>query len=132
MDPATNTSICIPFLEWCVAKLHSFCFVTLSFLFSFQVLKKRKYLCATDYDEKYFDWHCLPGGEAPSFGATWYTVCGVALPNKVEFIVFPALICLIATVVFGNLHFGSYGDSVFDGKNSGVNEGAKKKKVKKN
>lgn len=94
-------------------------------LLLFQVLKKRKYLCPTDYDEKYFDWHCLPSGKAPSIGARWYTVCGVSLPNRVEFIVIPALIFVIATVVFGNLHFGSYGDGVF-AKKSGS------KKIKRN
>lgn len=95
-------------------------------------MKKRKYLCATDYDEKYYDFHCLPDGKVPNFGASWYTVCGVPLPNKVEFIVMPALIAFIATVVFGNLHFGSYGDDVFNEKFVNAQEGTKKRKVKKN
>lgn len=87
-------------------------------------------MCPVDYDEKYFDWHCLPSQKPPAFGARWYTVCGVPLPNRAEMIVIPTLIALIATAVFGNLHFGSYGDDVFEEKNHG--EVVKKRKVKKN
>ncbi|KAK9887148.1 hypothetical protein WA026_020595 [Henosepilachna vigintioctopunctata] len=79
----------------------------------FGVLEKRKWLCVTDYDEKYFDWHCLPGGRPPSDGSSWYTACGVELPNRVEYIVIAVLSWFLATIVFGNLHFLSAGDSVF-------------------
>lgn len=41
-----------------------------------KTLEKSKYLCASDYDEKYFDFHCLPGGKAPKEGSIWYTICG--------------------------------------------------------
>lgn len=41
-----------------------------------KTLSKRKYLCITDYDEKYYDFHCLPGEKAPSDGSYWYTICG--------------------------------------------------------
>lgn len=83
----------------------------------------------TDYDEKYFDFHCLPNQKPPSFGSRWYTTCGVPLPNRVEFIVIPALISFIAVMVFGNLHFGSYGDGVFDEKYSKIS--VQKKKIKR-
>lgn len=42
----------------------------------FQTLQRRKYLCVDDYDEKYYDFHCLPGGKAPKDGSYWYTICG--------------------------------------------------------
>lgn len=67
-------------------------------------LKKRKYLCATDYDEKYFDWTCLPGGKAPQSGSIWYTACGVPLPNTVEYIAIVTTILLVAFVTFKNMH----------------------------
>ncbi|XP_044256496.1 uncharacterized protein LOC123006216 [Tribolium madens] len=88
-------------------------------------LQKRKYLCASDYDEKYFDWHCLPGGKPPSEGAYWYTACGVPLPNRVETIVIISLICLLGATVYANLHFRSSGDQVFAEKT------VKTKKVKR-
>lgn len=39
-------------------------------------LEKRAFLCATDFDEKYFDFTCLK--EVPPAGSSWYTVCGTA------------------------------------------------------
>lgn len=41
-----------------------------------KTLSKRKYLCVSDYDEKYYDFHCLPGSKVPSQGSYWYTICG--------------------------------------------------------
>lgn len=41
-----------------------------------KTLEKRKYLCVTDYDEKYYDFHCLPNGKLPDDGSIWYTICG--------------------------------------------------------
>lgn len=94
-------------------------------LFTFQVLQKRKYLCATDYDEKYFDWHCRPDGKPPSHGSYWYTACGVPLPNRVELVVIVSLICVVAATVFRNLHFRSQGDGVFTYKDGSTNVGNK-------
>ncbi|XP_018572213.1 uncharacterized protein LOC108911701 isoform X2 [Anoplophora glabripennis] len=90
-------------------------------------LQKRKYLCSSDYDEKYFDWHCLPDGRPPSSGSIWYTACGVPFPNRAEYISITALFCLIAAVVFRNLHFKSYGDAVFTQKYENVKDKSKKK-----
>lgn len=45
-------------------------------------LSKRKYLCVDDYDEKYYDFHCLPDGKPPSAGSRWYTICGT--PHEYE------------------------------------------------
>lgn len=39
-----------------------------------KTLDKRTYLCAADYDEKYFDFHCLD--RVPREGSYWYTICG--------------------------------------------------------
>lgn len=43
-----------------------------------KTLSKRKYLCVDDYDEKYYDFHCLPDGKPPGEGSFWYTICGTA------------------------------------------------------
>lgn len=67
----------------------------------------------SDYDEKYFDWHCIPKEQRPSNQAIWYTSCGTPFENRAEYIVILSLICLLASVVFYNLHFKSFGDQVF-------------------
>lgn len=95
-----------------------------------KALPKRKYLCPTDYDEKYFDWSCLPGKKPPSNGARWYTACGVPLENRAEYIVIISLISVLALGVFYNLHFRSFGDDVFTVKDSGE-QGLKKLSKKK-
>lgn len=84
----------------------------------FQELKKRKYLCPTDYDENYYNWDCLPGRKPPSNGAYWYTACGVPLPNRAEYIAIISIICVLGATVYGNLHFRSSGDAVFKTRNS--------------
>lgn len=43
---------------------------------AYQTLSKRKYLCVDDYDEKYYDFHCLPNAKPPADGSYWYTICG--------------------------------------------------------
>nr|AEE62913.1 unknown [Dendroctonus ponderosae] len=77
------------------------------------ILQKRKYLCLSDYDETYFDWHCLPKQQHPTNKALWYTSCGTPFENRTEYIAVVSLICLLASVVFYNLHFKSFGDQVF-------------------
>lgn len=76
-------------------------------------MQRRKYLCPTDYDEGYFDWTCLPGNKPPSDGSTWYTACTIPMENRAEYITVVSIICLVAAVVFSNLHFKSAGDPVF-------------------
>lgn len=96
------------------------------------MLQKRKYLCPTDYDEKYFDWHCLPNKQPPSHGALWYTACGTPFENRAEYIVITSLINFLAAAVFYNLHFRSFGDEVFSFKgNTQVADGKKALKSKK-
>lgn len=76
------------------------------------MLKKREFLCAKDYDEKYFDFHCLPGGKAPKDGAHWYTICGTPFENRAEYILVTAGITFTAFVVFFTMHFRSAPESV--------------------
>lgn len=78
-----------------------------------QVLQKRKYLCKTDYDEKYFDFHCLPGGKPPKDGALWYTICGTPFENRAEYVLVIGAITVVAAIVFFNMHFRSAGDAVY-------------------
>jgi len=61
---------------------------------------KQTYLCASEYDEPYFDFHCLPGGRAPSDGADWYTVCGTPVSNRAEFIVVVSAFVLLGLWVY--------------------------------
>lgn len=80
------------------------CHVThLSFPLLPQVLERRKYLCTSDYDEGYFDFHCLPGGKPVSDGMEWYTICGTPFPNRAEYISVLMLICTVASFVYYNL-----------------------------
>lgn len=98
-----------------------------------QTLQKRKYLCTSDYDEGYFDFHCLPGGKSPSDGMEFYTACGTPFPNHVEYIVVIAGICWIASLIFINLHFRSGTEVVYGGKETPATQKANKKtNVKKN
>ncbi|XP_074649253.1 uncharacterized protein LOC141904554 [Tubulanus polymorphus] len=50
-----------------------------------QILSKKTYLCASNYDEAYFDFKCLT--TPPKDGASWYTICGNAFPNYTEYVV---------------------------------------------
>lgn len=50
----------------------------------------------------------------------WYTICGVPLENRAEYILLTMAFILVATVVFGNLHFGSGGDQVFNEKTDSI------------
>uniref|UniRef100_A0A1I7W8L3 Glycerophosphocholine acyltransferase 1 n=1 Tax=Heterorhabditis bacteriophora TaxID=37862 RepID=A0A1I7W8L3_HETBA len=46
------------------------------------VLHKKKYLCTSNYDEKYFDFHCVPNG----IPKQWYAVCGTDFENRAEYV----------------------------------------------
>ncbi|CAG0915723.1 unnamed protein product [Notodromas monacha] len=70
-------------------------------------LPRRKYFCTSDYDEGYFDFHCLPGGRAPADGLEWYTICGVPFANRMEYIAMEALIFFLALNVFFQMHYAS-------------------------
>lgn len=100
-----------------------------------QTLTKRKYLCTSDYDEGYFDFHCLPGGKPPSDGMEFYTACGTPFPNRVEYIVVIAGICWIAFLVFLNLHFRSGTEVVYTkgskSESASAQNPSKKKSAKK-
>jgi len=71
--------------------------------------KRRKYLCATDYDEKYFDFRCVGGdNRPPKMNSTWYTICGTPFPNRAEYIQVLATICFLAFMIFKTMLWNSY------------------------
>jgi len=59
----------------------------------FQVLSKGKYLCLSDYDETYFDFHCTK--EKLVDGERWYTICGTPYENHMEYIVIICTVCFL-------------------------------------
>lgn len=65
-----------------------------------QELPKRKYLCASDYDEGYMDFHCISKSNIPTNGEGWYTACGTPYPNHIEYIVVVAGFCLFGLFVY--------------------------------
>lgn len=67
---------------------------------SLQVLSKRTFLCTTDFDEAYFDFHCLPSGKPPGNGVDWYTVCGTPYPNKAEYLAIVGTVCFLSLIVY--------------------------------
>ncbi|KHN86195.1 hypothetical protein Tcan_10075 [Toxocara canis] len=54
-------------------------------------LERQKYICAYGHEGKYFDFHCLPGGKAPTHiwdePLEWYIMCGTPFENRLEYIV---------------------------------------------
>jgi len=68
------------------------------------LLERNKYLCAKDYDEKYFDFHCIPGGKTPSQidgqPLEWYAICGTDFTNRAEYIVIIWSICILFSLFF--------------------------------
>ena len=64
------------------------------------VLEKKTFLCTTDYDEQYYDWHCLPGGKPPKNGLDTYTVCGTPFPNHVEYIIVVCAFCFLGLYIY--------------------------------
>ncbi|CAK1555023.1 unnamed protein product [Leptosia nina] len=69
-----------------------------------QTLYKNKYLCANNYDEKYYDFHCVRN-QLPTHGAKWYTVCGTPFENRAEYITVILTILIVAFGVFRALYF---------------------------
>lgn len=63
-------------------------------------LYKRKYLCATNNDETYFGWSCLPNGKPPSNGSKWYTICGTSYTNRIEYIILLTTIAIVGISFF--------------------------------
>ncbi|PIO76613.1 hypothetical protein TELCIR_01299 [Teladorsagia circumcincta] len=59
-----------------------------------EVLQREKYLCATRYDEKYFDFHCVPNGipkqqddgSGRLLPLEYYALCGTDFENRAEYI----------------------------------------------
>lgn len=71
-----------------------------------ELSRRRRYLCATDYDEKYFDFSCVKG-KIPKQFAEWYTICGTPYPNRAEYVQVIVTICFTAFMVFGSMLFSS-------------------------
>ncbi|XP_017781550.1 PREDICTED: uncharacterized protein LOC108566262 [Nicrophorus vespilloides] len=69
------------------------------------MLQKKKYLCARDFHEGYFNWDCL--SEVPADGSIWYTACGAALKNPLGMMFTVVLMEILALIVFRFLHFHS-------------------------
>ncbi|XP_063373444.1 uncharacterized protein LOC134661339 [Cydia amplana] len=69
-----------------------------------QTLQKRKYFCPDNYDEGYFNFHCV-GGQKPQPGASWYVVCGTPFENRAEYIAVVSAIVTFAAAVFYALYF---------------------------
>ncbi|XP_070545272.1 uncharacterized protein [Ptychodera flava] len=65
-----------------------------------QVLSKKTYLCTTDYDEGYFDWHCLKNGKPPKDGLEWYTICGTPFPNHAEYTIVVSAFSLLGLFIY--------------------------------
>ncbi|XP_019624229.1 PREDICTED: uncharacterized protein LOC109469908 [Branchiostoma belcheri] len=68
-----------------------------------QLVSKRKYLCPSDYDEGYMDFHCVPGGKAPPGVHHWYSVCGTPHENHAEHITVVWGFCLLGLTYYYNL-----------------------------
>lgn len=68
-----------------------------------QKLYKQKYLCPENYDESYFDFHCVD--EIPPNGSTWYQICGTPFENRVEYVVVLSTILFVAFGVFHIIYF---------------------------
>jgi len=71
-----------------------------------QSSRRRKYLCAEDYDEKYFDFRCVDN-KLPKPYSEWYTICGTPYPNKAEYVQVIGTVCALAFVIFGTMLFSS-------------------------
>ncbi|XP_023945394.2 uncharacterized protein LOC112051101 [Bicyclus anynana] len=71
-----------------------------------QTLHKRKYFCPNDYDEGYFDFHCV-GGTKPQNGADWYIICGTPFVNRAEYVAIISGILIFAAGVFGGIYFSN-------------------------
>lgn len=82
-----------------------------------QVLYKNKYLCPDNYDEKYFDFHCLPAnaklryepGDQP---LEWYAICGTPFENRAEYTFIIWYVTFFQLYLF-NSHFRILGLFVF-------------------
>ncbi|CAI5454038.1 unnamed protein product [Caenorhabditis angaria] len=68
------------------------------------VLQKQKYFCLEDYDEKYIDFHCVPGGvpkaQEPGEPLEWYAVCGTDYDNRAEYITIIWGICFLFSLIW--------------------------------
>ncbi|XP_013384780.1 uncharacterized protein LOC106154826 isoform X2 [Lingula anatina] len=64
------------------------------------ILSKRKYLCLSDYDEGYYDFHCIPNQRELPPKTSWYRICGTPFPNHVEYIFVVCTFCALGLYVY--------------------------------
>ncbi|KAK6726377.1 hypothetical protein RB195_004596 [Necator americanus] len=72
------------------------------------VLQREKYLCATKYDEKYFDFHCVPNGipkqqddgSGVMLPLEYYPVCGTDFKNRAEYVTVIWSCCILFGIFF--------------------------------
>lgn len=67
------------------------------FVYVFQELKKRRYLCLEDYNED-FDFHCVK--DIPEQYSKVYTICGTAFKNRIEYVTL-----IITIIITAFTHF---------------------------
>lgn len=65
-----------------------------------KVLSRKTFLCTSDYDEGYYDFHCLRGGKPPADGLEWYTICGTPFPNALEYLIVVSAFSLFGLFVY--------------------------------
>jgi hypothetical protein len=66
-------------------------------------LQKDKFLCLKNYDEKYFDFHCVPGRKPlVTFDGEkeWYAICGTPFENQAEYVFLIWSICILSSAIF--------------------------------
>ncbi|KAJ0183795.1 hypothetical protein K1T71_000218 [Dendrolimus kikuchii] len=66
-------------------------------------LSKRKYLCLEQYEEAYFDFHCVD--QMPPIDNNWYLICGTKFENRAEYITILSTILFGAAVIFYGIYF---------------------------
>ncbi|XP_067142696.1 uncharacterized protein [Centruroides vittatus] len=70
------------------------------------ILKKRKYLCLENYNEPYYDFHCVKE-QRPLEDDKWYTICGTPFLNHVEYLIVIWTFCLLGLYIYYQLLFKS-------------------------
>ncbi|VDN06966.1 unnamed protein product [Thelazia callipaeda] len=72
------------------------------FSFSNQMLYRQKYMCLEKYQQKLFDFHCIPGGQISRSidePLEYYAICGTSFENRSLYIVFIWTYCIAVIFV---------------------------------
>jgi hypothetical protein len=65
-----------------------------------QVVSRQTYLCTSNFDEPYFDFHCLREGKVPADGLSWYEICGTPFTNHCEHVLVVSALCVFGFWVY--------------------------------